>query len=194
MAMKTIDCRGLACPGPVIQAKKTMEGMGTKTAFAIEVDSEAGRENVLRFARGKGASVSVENLEGNAFRLTIKPGEQSLSMGIQSSAAVFITSDRLSRGDDKLGTILMEGFVSTLVEQDTTPDVILMMNSGVRLAIEGSPVLDSMRVLADRGCEILVCGTCLDFFSLKEKLAAGTVSNMFEIQAALLHASTVIRP
>lgn len=194
MAMKTIDCRGLACPGPVIQAKKTMEGMGTKTAFAIEVDSEAGRENVLRFARGKGASVSVENLEGNAFRLTIKPGEQSLSMGIQSSAAVFITSDRLGRGDDKLGTILMEGFVSTLVEQDTTPDVILMMNSGVRLAIEGSPVLDSMRVLADRGCEILVCGTCLDFFSLKEKLAAGTVSNMFEIQAALLHASTVIRP
>ena len=93
-----------------------------------------------------------------------------------------------------MGTILMEGFVSTLVGQDTTPDVILMMNSGVRLAIEGSPVLDSMRVLADRGCEILVCGTCLDFFSLKEKLAAGTVSNMFEIQAALLHASTVIRP
>jgi len=194
MAMKTIDCRGLACPGPVIQAKKTMEGMGTGTTFAIEVDSEAGRENVLRFARGKGASVSVENLEGNAFRLTIKPGKQSLSMGIRSSAAVFITSDRLGRGDDKLGTILMEGFVSTLVEQDTTPDVILMMNSGVRLAIEGSPVLDSMRVLADRGCEILVCGTCLDFFSLKEKLAAGAVSNMFEIQAALLHASTVIRP
>ncbi|NOY86071.1 MAG: sulfurtransferase-like selenium metabolism protein YedF [Deltaproteobacteria bacterium] len=192
--MKTIDCRGLACPGPVIQAKKTMEGMGTGTTFAIEVDSEAGRENVLRFARGKGASVSVENLEGNAFRLTIKPGKQSLSMGIRSSAAVFITSDRLGRGDDKLGTILMEGFVSTLVEQDTTPDVILMMNSGVRLAIEGSPVLDSMRVLADRGCEILVCGTCLDFFSLKEKLAAGAVSNMFEIQAALLHASTVIRP
>ena len=192
--MKVINCRGLACPGPVIQTKKAMEGVAPGTAFAIEVDSEASRENVQRFARGKGATVSVKNLETGAFRLTITIGESPLPLGVPSSAAVFITGDRLGSGDDRLGTILMEGFISTLVEQDTLPDVLLMMNSGVRLAVEGSPVLDSLTKLVDRGCEILVCGTCLDFFSLKDKLAAGVVSNMFDIQAALLKASTVIRP
>ncbi|GBE14212.1 sirA-like protein [bacterium BMS3Abin14] len=194
MTMKTIDCRGLACPGPVIQTKKQMEEMGPGTTFALEVDSKAGRENVLRFARGKGGAVRVENLEGNTFRLTITSPQQTLSGAARPSAAVFITSDRLGRGDDKLGAILMEGFISTLVEQDTAPDMILMMNSGVRLAVEDSPVLGSLRALVDRGCEILVCGTCLDFFSLKDKLGVGVVSNMFDIQAALLKASTVIRP
>jgi selenium metabolism protein YedF len=107
---------------------------------------------------------------------------------------VFFASDTLGTGDDKLGRILMEGFVNTLAEQDHVPDKLLLMNGGVRFATEGSPVLGTLKTLTDLGCEILVCGTCLEFFDLKEKLSAGMVSNMYDIQAAMLTASKVIRP
>ena len=106
---------------------------------------------------------------------------------------IFITGETLGTGDDKLGTILMEGFVNTLLEQDRIPDQILFMNTGVKLAVQGSPVVNTLQKLADRGCEILVCGTCLEFYSLTDRLIVGTVSNMFEIQRALLETDSAIK-
>jgi selenium metabolism protein YedF len=87
----------------------------------------------------------------------------------------------------------MEGFINTLLEQDRVPDQILFMNTGVNLAVQGSPVVSTLQELADRGCEILVCGTCLEFYSLKDRLTVGTVSNMFDIQRALLEAGSAIK-
>jgi tRNA 2-thiouridine synthesizing protein A len=60
-----------------------------------------------------------------------------------------------------------------------------LLNTGVYLAVEGSPVLEQMRTLADAGTEILVCGTCLNYYKLMEKLAVGTVSNMADINSRL---------
>jgi selenium metabolism protein YedF len=122
------------------------------------------------------------------------PGTRDSGPGTQSPPVVFIAGDAIGTGDDKLGRILMEGFVNTLLEQETAPDKILLMNGGVRLAAKGSAVLDTLGKLVDRGCEILVCGTCLDYFELKKKLAMGTVSNMYDIQRAMLTASKVVRP
>ncbi len=93
-----------------------------------------------------------------------------------------------------MGRILMEGFINTLLEQDRIPDRILFMNAGVKFTIQASAVSDTLKKLTDRGCEILVCGTCLEFFSLTDKLSVGTVSNMFDIQGALLEATSVVRP
>lgn len=193
--MRTIDCRGLACPGPVIRAKMALEESGEGESFALEVDSEAARENVARFANSRGAAVSQEAAGDGASRLVITAGRaRRPAEALEGSPVVFIAGDTLGRGDDKLGRILMEGFVRTLPDQPQVPDKLLLMNSGVKLAVEGSAVLDSLRTLADRGCEVLACGTCLDFFGLKEKLAAGAVSNMFEIQGAMLAAGKVVRP
>ena len=192
--MKVLDCRGLACPEPVIQAKKAMEELGAGGTFSMELDSEASRENVRRFAESRGADVHIEEIPEGAFRLIITADEDTATGRRGSSPVVFVTGDTLGRGDDKLGRILMEGFINTLVEQDPVPDKILLMNSGVKLTVEGSPTLDVLGKLTDMGCEILVCGTCLDFFSLMDKLAVGTVSNMFDIQGELLKASSVVRP
>jgi selenium metabolism protein YedF len=194
LLMKTIDCRGLACPGPVIQVKKTMEELSPGLSFAIDVDSVASRDNVSRFAQGKGAQVLVDETESGTYRLTITLNESTTAARTHPEPVVFLTSDTLGDGDDKLGRILMEGFLDTLQEQETIPDKVLLMNAGVKLAVEGSPTVESIKLLTDRGCEILVCGTCLDFFSLKDKLAVGVVSNMYDIQAVLLTASSVIRP
>ncbi len=191
--METIDCRGLSCPGPVIRTKKALENLEEGGAVAVDVDSEASRENVRRFAETKGARVDAEETETGVYRLVITaPGGEPVTAQA-APPVVLIADDLLGRGDEKLGKILMEGFISTLAEQEKTPDMILLMNAGVRLAVEGSPMVQTLEAMIDRGSEMLVCGTCLDFFGLKEKLAVGMVSNMYDIQGAMLAASSVIR-
>ncbi len=199
--MEKIDCRGMPCPEPVIRAKRALDLLPQGCSVVLEVDAPAARENVCRFLRSRGAGAAVEEVPGPAWRITITapPADQvDRARGDAPRAmrppVVFIASDRLGEGDDKLGGILLEGFIKALAEQDTVPDALLLMNGGVRLAVEGSPVLPALRILADRGCQILACGTCLDFFGVKDRIAAGRISNMLEIQGKLLEASSVLRP
>lgn len=210
--MPTLDCRGLACPGPVIQVKKALEELPQGKTVTVQVDSEASKDNVARFVQSRGLGVRVDEEDAGWLITVIKPKDTDTrthgitnapTHGITDSQThghtvlppvVFIASEAIGTGDDKLGRILMEGFVNTLAEQDHAPDKLLLMNGGVRLATEGSPVLASLKTLTDQGCEILVCGTCLDFFDLKEKLATGIVSNMYDIQKAMITASKVVRP
>ncbi len=198
--MKNLDCRGLACPGPVIQVKKTLDETPHGASFSIDLDSEASMDNVRRFAESRGAGVSVQEGAEGAVRLVItapaapETGKRGNGETGNRPSVVFIAAETIGEGDDKLGRILMEGFINTLPEQDRAPDRILFMNAGVKFTIQGSTVLDSLKKMIDRGCEILVCGTCLDFFSLTDKLSVGTVSNMFDIQGALLEATNVISP
>ena len=198
--MKNLDCRGLACPGPVIQVKKNLEEIPHGASFSIDLDSEVSRDNVRRFAESRGAEVSVQEGAEGAVRLVItapaapETGKRGNGETGNKPPVIFIAGETVGSGDDKLGRILMEGFINTLLEQDRIPDRILFMNAGVKFTIQASAVSDTLKKLTDRGCEILVCGTCLEFFSLTDKLSVGTVSNMFDIQGALLEATSVVRP
>jgi selenium metabolism protein YedF len=87
----------------------------------------------------------------------------------------------------------MRSFLHTLLELEPKPDLIICANAGVKLVAQGSPVLEELRSLAERGVEILACGTCLDYFGLKDKVAVGTVSNMYTIAERLLAADIVVR-
>lgn len=91
---------------------------------------------------------------------------------------VFIITDRIGRGDDELGAALMRNFVYSLARNAEKPSAVMLMNGGVRLACEGSDVLDDLRILAEEGVAIKVCGTCLDFLKLTDKLAVGEVGTM----------------
>ena len=106
---------------------------------------------------------------------------------------LLVAADAIGRGDDELGRLLVRTFLHTLGELPAPPAAIVFMNAGVKLAIEGSPVLDDLRSLAAGGAKLLVCGTCLGFFELKERLAAGRISNMFEIAETLFGAAKVVR-
>ena len=192
--MKTIDCSGLACPGPVVQVKKELETLSPGESFIVIVDSDVSRDNVRRFAQSRGSKIDVEEAENGQYRLTVSASPVASTDPAATPPVVLVTGDTLGTGDDKLGRILMEGFINTLVEQEEVPDSMVLMNGGVRFATGGSTVLDTLKTLADRGCEILVCGTCLDFFGLKEKLETGVVSNMYDIQRTILGASSVVRP
>jgi selenium metabolism protein YedF len=111
----------------------------------------------------------------------------------QSDTVVFAGSDIVGRGEDRqLGSLLMQKYLHTLSGHRIKPKSILLMNDGVKMVAKDSPVLEELRLLTGQGIDILACGTCLERFGLTDKIAVGTVSNMYDITDALLKASKVI--
>jgi selenium metabolism protein YedF len=102
------------------------------------------------------------------------------------SKRVFISTDRLGRGDDELGRILMKNFIYSLARADSQPKAVMLMNEGVRLACEGSSSLDDLGLLAEAGVPVKACGTCLDYLGLTEKLVVGDVGTMPDAVQALM--------
>lgn len=86
----------------------------------------------------------------------------------------------------------MGAFFHSLLEVTPKSKMIIFMNSGVKLVVEGSRALDDVKVLAAQGIDVLACGTCLSYFELSEKLSVGRVSNMYDIATALLEAGKIV--
>lgn len=192
MPSQTVDARGLACPMPVINTKKILDNIRAGTITTI-VDTYAARENVLTLARGMGCDVLVEQKDNDYYiQITKTDFCAPAKQGETGNTIVFCASSELGRGSAELGGILMKSFMFTLVESAEKPRAILFVNSGVYLTCEGSPVLEHVRNLEEQGVEMLSCGTCLDYFKLKEKLLAGQVSNMYTIYEKLNEADKVI--
>jgi selenium metabolism protein YedF len=193
--MREIDCRGLSCPQPVLQAKKVLEEMGEEE-FIFIVDNPAARDNVGRFTQSQGCKIDIEE-KGKDFYLHIKRGrekEPATEPQKKEKIVVYINSQFLGIGDEALGSVLMRSFLKTLLDLNPIPSQMIFINSGVQLTSGESEVLATLAQLLEKGVEILSCGTCLDFYGLKEKLRVGKVSNMFEIAESLLTADRLIRP
>ncbi|WP_224983474.1 sulfurtransferase-like selenium metabolism protein YedF [Geomonas agri] len=195
--MNKLDVRGMACPLPVVQVKRALES--AQGELHVLLDDGAPRENVKRFAQGRGYQVLEEQLEdGFAFTIT-GPGVSAAREAVPAPAAaagptvMLIGSDRMGDGADELGRLLMKNFIMTLLDLNELPDRIFFINSGVLLAAEGSEVVETLNELGNRGVEVLSCGICLDFYKKKETLAAGGVTNMFTIAETMLAARSVVR-
>jgi selenium metabolism protein YedF len=211
-SIRKIDARGLPCPEPVVATKKALESGGFDI-LEVVVGNATAKENVTRFATHAGHSIDGVKDEGPTSIIRIRRNTQ---VGSVSGSAIeepatcddpvptktetsdasristlFISSAVLGSGNDELGALLMKGFISTLPEAVSLPKQIILMNGGVHLAIEGSASLSNLAKLAALGVEILACGTCLDFYNVKDKLAVGRVSNMFEISSVLLKGSVL---
>ena len=93
----------------------------------------------------------------------------------------------------KLGKVLMKGFIFALSQLDELPSTILFYNGGATITTEGSPSLDDLKNMEAQGVEILTCGTCLDYYNLKDKLAVGSVTNMYTIVEKLANADKIIK-
>ncbi len=165
----------------------------------VIVDNLSSCGNVERFAQSQKCSVKVES-QGDDFYIHIqkakdKDEEEIATQPDQAQkVVVYINSDLLGVGDEALGSFLMKAFLKTLLDLDRKPDRLILINSGVRLASEDSQVSDTLRALSDKGVEIVSCGTCLDFYKLREKMSVGTISNMFDIIQSMLEADRLIRP
>jgi selenium metabolism protein YedF len=193
----TVDARGLACPQPVLQTRKAMQD--SEQVITL-VDNESALTNVSRMAEKGGWQVSVIS-QGDEYRIEMSRGEApapAISLPLGKAEALIgplvlvVSSDRMGRGDDELGGILVRSFFHTLGEVDPLPQTILFFNAGVKLACQGSPVLDDLCTLEAEGVEMLVCGTCLGYYEIKDQLAVGQVSNMYDIAEAMLGAGKVV--
>lgn len=108
-----------------------------------------------------------------------------------SPVVVAVGDDVMGRGDKELGRILLKGIIYAFANADVPPAKMVFFNDGAKVTCEGSPSIDDLRELESRGCEILTCGTCLDFHGLKEKLAVGGVTNLYAISQILLSGGVV---
>lgn len=193
--MKTIDCRGLACPEPVLRTKRELEH--TQETLCILLDDGAPRENVTRFARSRGFLIT-EQADGSTWAITLTSANRAedtdtVRSAVTGERVLLITSDQLGNGPEELGRLLMKNFIHTLLETEQQPDRMLFLNSGVLLTVQGAETVEALLKLEERGVELFSCGLCLDYFNKKDQLAAGSVTNMFSTAETLLNAASVIR-
>jgi selenium metabolism protein YedF len=192
-----VDARGLPCPQPVIQTRKAMQRVNQIVTL---VDSETSMTNVTRMAEKEGWQVNLVP-QDDEYRIELARGDtllqaEPMTVGraevVSGPLVLVVSSDIMGRGEAELGSILVRGFFHTLGEVQPVPQRIILFNTGVRLACTSSPVLDDLRALEDSGIEMLVCGTCLNYFELTEQLAVGQVSNMYDIAETMLNAGKVV--
>lgn len=192
--MKIIDCSGLACPKPVIMTKKEMDSIASGE-FEVIVDNVAARDNVSKYVKNEGHSCTVTEKDGK-FSIIVKK-EECVScnklIDDNDNLVILIGSDKFGQGDEKLGNALMKSYLYALTESDKKPKTILFANSGVKLTTKYSEVLESLKVLVENGVELLSCGTCLDFYGLKEKLVIGSITNMYTIVDKMNNAANTIK-
>jgi len=191
-----IDARGKACPQPVILAKKELDG-GCRD-LTVLVDNRAAVENLTRLGTSAGMAVASGEAQGALFVRLTGEAKHVETPAIDCPAAgngyaVFIGKDTVGAGDPTLGYNLMKMALYTLAQGDSVPAYILFMNDGVKLpAGEEQQVIDSLMTLIEKGSAVLVCGTCLNYYGLADRLKAGTVSNMYDILGAMQRADKVI--
>ena len=210
--MITVNAMGDACPIPVIKTKKALGELNGPGRIEVLVDNETAVRNVTKMAENSGAEVSSEKLGEGKYRVNVKVGEGvsveteqtqqdsenecgcTDEMPVRGNTIVVVSSDKMGEGDEELGHILMKSFLFAVTQLDDLPDKIIFYNGGAKLTVEGSESLDDLRKLEEMGVEIMTCGTCLDFYGIKEKLAIGSVTNMYSIVETLKNAVSVIRP
>lgn len=193
--MKIIDARKKACPQPVIMTKKEAD-QGAEEITVI-VDNETAKINVSKFGTQLKYTVTAEDKEDGTYIILKKDSENKkqteITTDIQNKNTCYlITSDKMGKGSDDLGRILMKSFLYTLSETKPYPDFLVFLNSGVKLTTEGSESIDDIMKLEEGCTKIVSCGTCLDFFEIKSKLQVGSISNMYDIVDIISNSNNTI--
>ena len=201
---KIIDCKGMACPLPVVNAKKASEELRAGDRLTVLVDNEIAVQNLTRFAEHKGFGVSADKKDEKEYAVIMSISGEAAESKEEEVACVMdsrrkgmlvvLSGNVMGTGDAKLGTSLMKAFVFALTKQDQLPDTILCYNTGAYLTCQGADTLEDLKLLESEGVTILTCGTCLDFYGLKEKLAVGGVTNMYDIVERMENAAQIIKP
>lgn len=201
-----INAKGLACPKPVILTKKALEA---HSDVVVLVDDTTAVENIKRFAASAGCSIEVNDEPYGVFKMHLKkqnaatPGNEGpeylpcytdTSSAAAGPTVFVISSDTMGKGSDELGAVIMKAFIHTAVELEAGPDVMIFYNAGVKLTAEGSDFINDLKELEKKDVKMLVCGTCVNYFNLTGKVAAGVVSNMYDIAGTLSRAGRIVKP
>ena len=182
-----IDAGGKQCPIPVIMAKKELEAGEQDVEIIVDGPTQVGN-----LERRKATSEPF----GEKFLVKFANGEtiKGASVAEADTYAVFFNTNAIGTNDSELGGNLAKMAIYTLSESERIPAYVLFMNEGVKLVTGVEPqIVDNLNTLIEKGTKVLVCGTCLNFYGLKDELKVGTVSNMYDILGAMQEVSKVIK-
>jgi selenium metabolism protein YedF len=204
--MRIVDTKGQLCPAPIIAAKKVLKEIGVGELFMVLTDNQTSYNNLSRFFKDNNAQFIVTETEGT-WTMTVtkikgkaeitdaeaycKPEIPHFNKG---NFVVAFSSDKMGEGDDNLGFLLLSNFVKAIIDLDVLPARIVFYNKGVFLGTGDSEVIGHLREIEKMGVELFLCGTCISYYSLEEKIKIGSISNMFEIAQMMASASSVIKP
>jgi selenium metabolism protein YedF len=204
--MRIVDTKGQLCPAPLIAAKKALKETAAGESFNLLTDNKTSFDNLSRFLKDNKADFQVSESEG-VWTLTIKKttgelikpnAEEYCAPEIthfeKGNYVVAITSDKMGEGDDDLGHLLISNFIKALKDLDKLPRHIVFYNKGVTLAVEDSPVIEYIKDLDKMGVELHLCATCVNHYKLENKVAVGTLSNMYSIAEIMASAGNVVKP
>ena len=208
--MVKIDALGKACPLPVIETHKALQ---RNDAIEITVDNEIATQNLKRLADKLGYQYTMTKESATHYTVTIQKGDSlakdiedfdsfvdSLPAAKDDSYIVVINAptmgivDTTRGGTEDFGRTLLCTFINTLAAQDVLPKQIIFYNGGVPLVAEGSDAVDDLKELSAKGVEIYACGACLNYYGLTDKVAVGTITNMFSIIEMMRQANRIVRP
>lgn len=202
-----LDARGKNCPIPVIETQKMLGKLQAGDTLEVLVDNQIAVQNLTKMANQKNLPFSADTISDNHFVVTFTmSGSETVNSGEKpgnavcapadkgSNIVVALASDEMGIGDEKLGHILMKGFVYALTEREQLPQTVLLYNRGAFLSVEGSQSLADLKLLETQGVEILTCGTCLNHYGLADKLGVGSATNMYAIAEKMLLASLIVKP
>jgi len=205
--MKIVDTRGLTCPAPLVKTRQGLTEAAPDEAVQVIIDNKTSLGNVKRYladnrltftvreesdlafvtvTRGKGTEMNTNEEEYCAPEVASQPHSRK--------TVIAITSEKMGSGDDELGARLIVTFFRTLVMVEPAPSAIVFYNSGVKLALDDSPVLDYIRELMAKGTSVYLCTTCISHFNIRDRLPVGSFSDMYQILNILNDADHIIRP
>jgi selenium metabolism protein YedF len=200
--MKTIDVKGLQCPMPLIETKKALKEIEEGEYLKIIIDNATSVINVLRFLGDNGVPVT-KSQNGNITELTVnKQGSEienaevdeycEIDLPLDNNFILVFAKNRIGEGAEELGKMLVGGFLNTFKEMEKLPQKVIFLNSGIDLVLKGSPTIPVLKEYENRGVELLVCGTCLDYYKKVKEVAVGRVSNAYDILNATINAGKMI--
>lgn len=205
--LKVVDCSGMLCPKPLIETKKALKENPVGTSLEIVIDNDTSCKNVLHFLNDNGVKNTTIQ-EGKLFRIRVSVPENlstpaknveeycevTFNNSPKGNYIVVLNSHLMGKGNDDLGKILMKGFLNTLPELNPIPTEVICYNSAVTLAKKGTDTAISFKTLSEKGVKITLCGTCVDFFNMKEEIEVGTISNMLYIAERLSSNLKIVQP
>jgi selenium metabolism protein YedF len=203
---QTLDFIGKACPIPVVETKKALSQLKKDDIIEVMVDNSVAVQNLAKLATQKKLDIVSDKREEGLYLVTLTVTDVTelkevapdpvdcIPDASSGPTVVVLSSDKMGEGDEKLGRILIKGFIYALTELDKLPASVIMYNNGVKLAVEGSDSLADLKLLEAQGVEILACGTCLNHYQLTERLGVGSITNMYHIVEKLSEAWKVIKP
>jgi selenium metabolism protein YedF len=204
--MRIVDTRGQQCPAPLIATKRTLKESKTGESFKVITDNITSFGNVSRFLKDNRIQFRTEEKDGIWTIIITKSTESEPSINDEDycttdiphlkkgNFVIAFTSDKMGEGEEELGRLLITNFIKAIKDLDVLPAKMVFYNNGVKLGVIESPVYEHLEEIENMGVSLLFCATCVNFYSLQDRVKIGTLSNMFEIAQVLASAGNVVKP